>query len=416
MYNNRVEQLKTKNGIRMRRAATCAALAILLLAQTGLASCGLTDIPGFIGSIFREKPTAESTLTSRVEVCDALIDAIHRGDTELELDIACDKEDVKDYAENFDPFYGSATAYRIEATFDNHRLTPDEPDTEVNRVNFQLRQSDCWYVLQLLEDPDLSLPQDRSLRILAVANVLPEILDEIFLNETADEGADRAMSDYETALAVHNWLVANVKYDKKLDAESGQNSAWGALVKRKTLCQGYAEAFSLILHYATDVPVRMEIGDGDSGDGSWVGHAWNLVNLDGKWYQVDATFDDQVGSKKGEIDHYYFGQSDEVMSYDHRWEKDLWPAADSGDFLYYRKSGLYTKSRGGFTKKVRQKIDEGKPAEIEIAADGFSVENEDLQFIYREYDDVESIYWSVAEIADVSIIKLMLEYQEEESA
>jgi hypothetical protein len=159
----------------------------------------------------------------------------------------------------------------------------------------------------------------------------------------------------------------------------------------------------------------MEIGEGDSGNGVWIGHAWNLVQLEGVWYQIDTTFDDQIGNKKGEVDHFYFGQTDKVMKKDHKWDEELWPAADGDNFLYYRTSGLYTKDIDTAKEIIRKVLDKGpkkkkKSLNIEFVADGYKIVGDDLQFIYREYSKVNDIYKATIKVGGKNIINLRIDY------
>lgn len=90
------------------------------------------------------------------------------------------------------------------------------------------------------------------------------------------------MSDYQKALAIHDWIISNVAYDHSLTYYSD----YAALQLGTTVCQGY----SLLFYKMCDVaglPVRIVDG------GSAMNHAWNLVQVCGTWYHVDVTWDDQ---------------------------------------------------------------------------------------------------------------------------
>lgn len=62
---------------------------------------------------------------------------------------------------------------------------------------------------------------------------------------------------------------------------------YGGLVKGKAICAGYA----MILHEALQyVGIKSKYIEGfPNGNGH--GHAWNQVKIDGKWYNVDSTWD-----------------------------------------------------------------------------------------------------------------------------
>lgn len=93
-------------------------------------------------------------------------------------------------------------------------------------------------------------------------------------------------SDLEKAVYVHDWLVQNLAYDTE-HVEDGlidDHNARNALVDGSTVCEGYAKVYALALNHL-DIPAVLVTS-------STLNHAWNMVELDGQWYQVDCTWDD----------------------------------------------------------------------------------------------------------------------------
>ncbi len=111
-------------------------------------------------------------------------------------------------------------------------------------------------------------------------------------------------SDYKSVKAVHDYIVENVEYDYNhenyLDMEGFQSG--------KMVCNGYSMATFLLLSYM-DIPVRMITGNAREVNGKTVGHAWNIVMLDGNWYNVDATWDD-MGQFGYSYDYFLKGMSE----------------------------------------------------------------------------------------------------------
>lgn len=107
----------------------------------------------------------------------------------------------------------------------------------------------------------------------AVDNAVAAIKKELKLTSLAN--------DYQRILAVHDWLVKNVKYDNS----KSKHTVYDALVGKKSVCDGYALATYLLLN-DLGIPCRMMTGTGNSGN-----HAWNIVYLEGKWYYMDTTWD-----------------------------------------------------------------------------------------------------------------------------
>jgi len=91
------------------------------------------------------------------------------------------------------------------------------------------------------------------------------------------------MTDFQKEKAIHTWICNTVSYDDTLV----NHSAYAGLVApNKTVCQGYA---LLMYKMLTQAGVATKIIDGTLQGGP---HAWNMVNIGGNWYQVDATNDD----------------------------------------------------------------------------------------------------------------------------
>lgn len=121
------------------------------------------------------------------------------------------------------------------------------------------------------------------------------------------EDIDLGLSDLEIEQQIHDKLIDLACYDEYNDIAPDEDcsdlkyTAYGALVANSegtpncALCRGYALAFEHLLHLA-GIPcgyVSGEVFRNDSEqDESRVPHAWNLVRIEDKWYEVDATWDD----------------------------------------------------------------------------------------------------------------------------
>ena len=92
-------------------------------------------------------------------------------------------------------------------------------------------------------------------------------------------------SDIERERYVHDALCERIAYD--LNASMNQ-SAYSALVNHQTVCAGYAKAFQYILKQLS-IPCAYVTGSAEGED-----HAWNIVYLDGSWWNVDVTWDDDL--------------------------------------------------------------------------------------------------------------------------
>jgi len=116
---------------------------------------------------------------------------------------------------------------------------------------------------------------------------------------------DLTRSQPEIALQIHDKLIDTVTYDTDLAAAYSEDgafdygyTAYGALVANSRnqantcVCDGYSYAYEYLLQQAGITCTRVG-GYASSDPDSMEAHSWNLVQLDGEWYEVDATWDDQ---------------------------------------------------------------------------------------------------------------------------
>lgn len=148
------------------------------------------------------------------------------------------------------------------------------------------------------------------------------------------------MTDYEKAKAIHDYIVINTVYDEKVaedfllgnNTDSNAFTAYGVIVHRKGVCQGYAEAAQILFAIA-GIPSKLVIGNVKDAQGIDIPHMWNIVWIDKKPYMVDVTWDDPVGARNILI-HEYFLVDDETMKQTHSWLYDEYPPCTSTWDMY----------------------------------------------------------------------------------
>ena len=119
------------------------------------------------------------------------------------------------------------------------------------------------------------------------------------------------MSDEEIVLAYHEYLTSTVAYayedyfNGTIAANHGYDM-YGALVKHSCVCQGYAETMFYLLREAG---LSCAVASSEN-----INHAWNIVKIHGKWYHIDATWDDPVWDMPGRSYHDYFLVSFDTMN------------------------------------------------------------------------------------------------------
>ena len=175
---------------------------------------------------------------------------------------------------------------------------------------------------------------------------------------------DDKASEREMALQVHDQLIEWAIYDYNV-LETGKSdlahTAFGPLVRNSAgtanycVCDGYSLAYTYLLQ---QLGMKATVVTGMIGEnGADGGHAWSIVMVDGKWMEVDSTWDDftdlmdsvtasygtnsleyqvysEMLSDVGYMDmvqHYLFMV--ETQTINHYYPSD--------DLTYYTKDGMY---------------------------------------------------------------------------
>lgn len=165
------------------------------------------------------------------------------------------------------------------------------------------------------------------------------------------------MDDYEKLKFFHDYLILTCENDKE---DKYSDTIYGALVRKKALCEGYSKAFSYLCNLAG---IENVIVTGDTG----VPHMWNMVKLKGNWYHVDVTWDnpdDTLREAYPDIILYqYFMVTDSVIKNNHtiRTEPVEPPKAYGTEENYFVREGadvthsdeLFTAAENAITGAVK---------------------------------------------------------------
>lgn len=172
-------------------------------------------------------------------------------------------------------------------------------------------------------------------------------------------------SEYDMALWLHDWTLDQLEYDHSLNwcsAESG-------LTRHQGTCESYQRIYSKLLNAAGIANGRI------TGNG----HTWNAVKIDGKWCQMDLTWDDTSDNWYGDLDqrHLYFGLTDELMAIAHsdhtaNYQKDDY-AYRSTDLSnnYFVRTGKADEWADKYVDRIQQHLD-AKEESFSIDADNQS--------------------------------------------
>jgi len=103
---------------------------------------------------------------------------------------------------------------------------------------------------------------------------------------------NKKIDTYENIKLVHDYLVESIEYDQTI-SESNIYNLYGALINKKCVCAGYANAFKYLMD-SLEIPCIIVPGLATNSEGNTENHAWNYVQLNENWYVVDCTWDDPI--------------------------------------------------------------------------------------------------------------------------
>lgn len=161
--------------------------------------------------------------------------------------------------------------YNLGAT--GHDFTFDFTASGTYRIYFYFMDNDG-------NDPqnDKGIYYLRTTAEVTVNDAARPSVTQIVNNAVAQCRQETNGSEYDMALWLHDWTLDQLEYDHGLNwcsAESG-------LTRHQGTCESYQRIYSKLLDAAGIANGRI-IGNG---------HTWNAIKIDGKWCQMDLTWDD----------------------------------------------------------------------------------------------------------------------------
>ena len=230
---------------------------------------------------------------------------------------------------------------------------------------FEMTASGTYYLRFYLMDKAAGVYYLRS-NVFASANDDAYPAVSAIVKSAVDKcSADTDGSDYARALWLHDWTLDHLEYDHDLNwcsAESG-------LTRHQGTCESYQRIYSKLLDAAGIANGRI------TGNG----HTWNAVKIDGKWCQMDLTWDDTNDNWYGDLDqrHLYFGLTDELMAIAHSDHTANYQKADytyrSTDLSnnYFVRNGKADEWAEKYADRIQQHLD-AKEESFSIDADNQS--------------------------------------------
>lgn len=257
------------------------------------------------------------------------------------------KEIYRSYAYNtltekekqaYDIFEGAVVSLSSKVDFDGLSLTKEELEKIV--YAFDLYEPLYSYVSLencmvrgrngIVKDVDIAYYYDKATHSKMTSAAVSEA-DKIIAKITP------SMSDFEVLKLFHDEIITRCVYDK---TAQNRNFMYGVLVEGRATCTGYAKTFQYLCNR---VGIENTCVFGNAGE---EGHMWNMVKLDGEWYEVDTTWDDTtLENFGGEVFYEFFLVDSAKMSdrqlFDYNYNK---PVANGKKYYYYNVMGTYAES------------------------------------------------------------------------
>ena len=180
---------------------------------------------------------------------------------------------------------------------------------------------------------------------------------------------------YDVELLIHDTLATRITYDNETSADPAPAlrrpaafTAYGALVDGLAVCEGYSRAMQLLLHRAG---IRCTLVTGTANDGA--AHMWNLVEIDGRNYHLDLTWDDA----DDRLNHTYFNLTTEEIGLSHTLDRDNLgvDTCTATEANYYLKEKRYldTYDRSTIAEEIARQVRSGADrVELRFAPDKFA--------------------------------------------
>lgn len=189
--------------------------------------------------------------------------------------IACTAGALTFAACSSDGFADEVAATEVAAT--TKALEPDEslfPETDSSTMLYNADRSTGLSRCIAKVPDDFALAWDGTKANEAEYKEIGDAVAELI------EGKETELQKF---LAIYQWVTRNVKYDTK--GENRFQSAYYTFQHKLGNCQGYSNLLNTMCHAAGIAAFNAN----GFVTAQMLGHAWNYVKADGKWYVVDST-------------------------------------------------------------------------------------------------------------------------------
>lgn len=142
-----------------------------------------------------------------------------------------------------------------------------------------------------------------------------------YIVEFNNKNVNLSMNNYDKIKSFHDHIVNSTIYDEENKFDS--YTAYNLITSGISICGGYSDIMAIYLNNLGIKNYKITSRN----------HIWNLVELDGAWYHLDATWDDPVASdgKQYLIHNFFMISTDKLFKLDrleHNFDKETYKEAN----------------------------------------------------------------------------------------
>ena len=166
----------------------------------------------------------------------------------------------------------------------------------------------------------------------------------------------KQLKEKERLQYVHDFICQSVHYDKLKKPYS--HEIIGPLGQGVGVCEGIAKSVKILCD-ELGIWCMVAICGNNPEKGIKYRHTWNVVKIEGKYYHMDATFDNSLGSPE-EIRYDYFLLPDKQIYRDHEPVLVKTPVCSDGEHFYYKEKKKSFTKQEDVRKRAMQAAKKGK--------------------------------------------------------
>lgn len=257
--------------------------------------------------------------------------------------------------ENFCALYRSVSAFDSACSF-TQPLTRDELSNLTLLLSYE-----CPELLQFSAAEEITYYSDSDGNVVSARLPITLSQEQYAKEYSVCDGiaktlaqSTEGLSDYERELAAYDYIASNCFYS--YDAANASN-AYGALGDGAAKCDGISLAMKWICE-EMGIPCMVMAGN---QPGNPIGHAWNVVRIDGTYYDLDVTNDVNSADRN----YNYYG----AFNVSRSWVRSKYtegvsfagfliiPGSESMNMSYHARRGSYIPAGEDYTQILFNQLD-----------------------------------------------------------